>query len=288
MDKVFIVAHKSDGQTNTVKRGVKFAKKLNKQAEVFGYSYEPLPNFDDYVPAVTPLNQNAILEKDKKRIEEILERMGAEDVPVHSLWNKYLYEHVAKISVEQQFSMIIKGVHNSDRLTPTDWHLMRHTRVPVLFLNDNEEFKSDNILLALDLSSKSSLKQALNQKIIHVGKNLAKACGLTLHIAHVVRMPTLVNDLDLINNQMRIDKAKHRLLPQLQEIGIAESEFHVAAGDPEICLYQLSCALQAKYLVLGARQRKGFFGYVIGNTAEAILSKIQSNIVVVPVEDAET
>lgn len=285
MDKIFIIANKADGQTNAIKRGVNFAKKLNKQAEVFGYSYEPLPDFDDYVPAVTPLNQNAILKKDQQRIEGILEKMGAEDVIVHSLWNKYLYEHVTQYSVEQHFSMIIKGVHNSDRLTPTDWHLMRHTCLPILFLNNEKEYKSKNILLALDLTSKSEMKQKLNQKIINQGQKLAKACDLVLHVAHVIRMPTLMNDLDLVNNQLRIEKTKQKLFPQIASLGLSAEQFHVTAGDPEICLYQVSCALKAKYLVIGARQRKGILGYVVGNTAEGVLSKIRSNILVVPIQE---
>jgi nucleotide-binding universal stress UspA family protein len=43
--------------------------------------------------------------------------------------------------------------------------------------------------------------------------------------------------------------------------------------------------LKSKYFVIGARQREGLLGRIIGNTAELVLERMRSNVLIIPADD---
>ncbi|WP_299804410.1 hypothetical protein [uncultured Shewanella sp.] len=51
-------------------------------------------------------------------------------------------------------------------------------------------------------------------------------------------------------------------------------------------IYHLACKHKVRLLVvLGAVQRQGLYAFVVGNMAESILSRIRSNVLVVPARE---
>ena len=285
MDKVYIIAQKADSQSDAVIQGVKLALQLQMAPEVYAYSYEHLPDFDHYIPVVTPVTQAAIVKKAKKAVEQKLAELGAEQIPVQSLWCKHLYEHASETAHQQGFKLIVKAIHASDHFLPTDWHLIRHTKVPVLFLSDKPQQTGKDVLVAVDLGSNSPVKQKLNKAVVAKGRELAAATGGKLHVVYVSRMHVVINDLDLVDNATVAAAARKRFADELAALNLPDEQIHVVAGDPELCLYELSCRLKAQYFVIGARQRQGILGHVIGNTAEMVLSKMRSHILVIPAFD---
>lgn len=287
MEKVFIIAQKFDDkaqQADAVVQGVTLARQLAMSPEIFAYSYAYLPDFEHFVPAVTPVTKAAIVKQAHQEVAERLADVDGQEIPVHSLWHKHLYEHACEYAAEQEFSLMIKAVHDSDRFMPTDWHLIRHTQMPLLFLKP-QSTAEQTVLVALDLGSKSPIKQQLNKAALAKGRALASACGGDLHVAYVCRMHVVLNDLDLVDNRTVAVNARERLADELAQLDLPPEQIHVLAGDPEMCLYELSCRLKSRYFVIGARQRKGILGHVIGNTAEAILSRMRCDVLVVPAFD---
>lgn len=178
--------------------------------------------------------------------------------------------------------MIIKGIDNKEHYLPIDWHLIRHTQVPLMLLCDNPLNKANTILMAVDLDASNPQKKSLNDLVVEQAKMLANATGAELHLAHVIRVPPILRDMDVINIHEVIESAHQKHADKLKVLGLAPENIHLIAGDPELCLFELSCRLKSRYLVIGARQRQGLLGYVLGNTAEAILSRMRSNVLVVP------
>lgn len=282
MNKVFIVAQHGDASTDTITEGIKLATMLKKQAEVFAYCYEYFAGFEYYNPRLAGIAQQAIMKHREDEVREQLDRNDANAVPLHLVWSKSLYEHVCHHSARHGFDLIIKGIHHKDHYLPTDWHLIRHTKVPLMLLCDNPLNKANTILMAVDLDASSPQKQLLNELVLEQGKLLAHATGAQLHLAHVIRVPKILRDMDVINIEEITDSAHQKHAEKLKALGLAAENIHLIAGDPELCLFELSCRLKSRYLVIGARQRQGLLGYVLGNTAEAILSRMRSNVLVVP------
>lgn len=282
MSKVFIVAQQGNAHTDTISEGMKLANVLNKQAEVFAYCYEYFSGAEYYNPRLAAVAQQALMKRREEEVREQLKHIDASEIPLHLVWSKSLYEHACHHSARHGFDMIIKGIDNKEHYLPIDWHLIRHTQVPLMLLCDNPLNKANTILMAVDLDASNPQKQSLNDFVVEQAKMLANATGAELHLAHVIRVPPILRDMDVINIHEVTESAHQKHADKLKALGLAPENIHLIAGDPELCLFELSCRLKSRYLVIGARQRQGLLGYVLGNTAEAILSRMRSNVLVVP------
>lgn len=285
MDKVFIISQKEQQQADAIATGVTIAKALDKSAEVFAYSYESFSGKEHYNPRLAAVAKLQIMKQSSSEIEAHLHSLKADDVPVHTVWTKDLFEHACNYSIRHGFDLMVKAVHNADHYLPMDWHLIRHVKIPLMLLCDNPLNRANSILMAVDLGSDNMVKQQLNQSVIAHARKLAQATNSALHLAYIIRVPKVLRDMDLVNTRTLIKEAYQRYQPQLAEMDLAQDHIHILAGEPDLCLYELSCRLRARYVVLGARQHRGLLGLVVGNTVEAMLSRIRSNVLVIPADD---
>ena len=285
MDKVFIISQKDEQQADAIKAGVTLAKALEKHPEVFAYSYESFSGKEHYNPRLAAVAKLALMQQRRTEINQHLEQLKLDDVPVHDVWSKDLFEHACHHSIRHGFDLMVKALHHPDHYLPMDWYLIRHVKIPLLLLSNNPIARANTILMAVDLGSNKPLKKQLNQCVISQAKMLAKATNCTLHLAYIIRVPKILRDMDLVDTRTLIKDAYQRYQQELAEIGLPQDQLHILAGEPDLCLYELSCRLKSNYVVIGAMQRRGMLGYVIGNTAEAMLSRIRSNVLVIPADD---
>lgn len=278
MSKLFIIEPQEAAQTDVIAKGVELAKQLAMQPEVFAYCYEYLPDN----PVLFGSAPQQIMDHKRRELAEQMPQHNAASTPVNVVWHKHLAEHAAAHSVEHDFKMIVKGIHSSDSLCPTDWHLARMTKVPLMFLTEQPLVHGRSVLMALDLDTLKPEKLALNQKVLQHARQLAEVNGGELHLVFIVRVPRLLRDLEIINTQELVKEAYQRHQIALNEIGLPKDHVHFICGDPAICIYQLACLLKSQYVVLGANQRQGIAGLVLGNTAEQILQRIRSDVLVIP------
>ncbi len=282
MDKLFIISQKHQQQTDAIKAGVLLAGQLDLQPEIAAYSYESFSGDAYYNPRIAASVRAQVLAQDTASIQQQLSELNASHIAFNSMWCKNLFEHACEYAHPDEYAMIVKSIHESAHFLPMDWQLIRHTKVPLMLLSNNPLNRAKSILMAVDLGSNNTSKQALNQAVITQAKKLADATGYELHLAFVIRLPKILRDMDLVNSRTLIKDAYQRHSEELQQIGLDKDHQHIMAGDADMCLFELSCRLKAQYLVMGARQRQGIMGHVVGNTSESILTRIRSNVLVVP------
>ena len=282
MDKLFIISHKHQQQTDAISAGVLLANQLGLHPEVVAYSYESFSGDAYYNPRIAAAARAQVLAKDKTIVQQLLDKLDARNVPFTNMWCKNLCEHACEYVHPSEYAMMLKSIHESTHFLPMDWQLIRHTKVPLMLLSNNPLNRVKSILMAVDLGSNNSSKQALNQAVITQANRLAAATGYDLHLGFVIRLPKILRDMDLVNSHSLIKEAYQKHQQVIDEIGLDRDHVHIMAGDADMCLFELSCRLKAQYLVMGARQRQGILGHVIGNTAESILTRIRSNVLVVP------
>ncbi|WP_028108658.1 universal stress protein [Ferrimonas futtsuensis] len=280
MSKILIVAPRDDDQFDALAKGVELAQTLQMDAEVVGYCHESMPTTDGMTQELVESIKNRLMSDLDDKLHTRLSQLGG-GVPVTVRWAKYLAEDVADLA-DQGASMIVKSYRKSDHLLPTDWHLIRQTRVPLMLFTDNHRARAQDVLVALDLGSKSDAKQMLNQQLLHHAKQLVKATGGELHLAYVVHLSRVIRDLEVVDTRQLVKDVYRNNALLLESLGLPKDQVHVMVGDETQCLPQLANKLQVGYFVIGARQRKGILGYVMGNTAEEILSKMHSHLLVVP------
>jgi nucleotide-binding universal stress UspA family protein len=285
MDKVFIIAQMEQAHTDAIASGLLLAKQLNKNAEVFAYSYAYFSGPESYNPRLVSVAQKQLMDQREAELKQHLVDLKGEDIPVHMVWSKYLFEHACHHSIRHGFDLMVKAAHHADHYLSTDWQLIRHTRIPLLLLTSNPLTKGNATLMAVDLATHDPIKQQLNSVVVAYGKQLAEATGTKLHLAFVLRVPKILRDMDLIDTHALVKKAYKDHQKQIAQFNMDPECIHIIAGEPELCLFELACRLKSEYFVIGARQREGLLGRIIGNTAELVLERMRSNVLIIPADD---
>lgn len=278
MGKLFIIEPHESAHTDVITKGLQLARMLQKSPEIFAYCYEYF--YGD--PIIYEEAKQQLQQHKQQQLLERLQQLDAGDVPLHVVWCKYLHEHACEYAANEGFDLIVKGIHASEHMLPTDWQLLRTTKVPVMLLTQNPLQRGNSVLMALDLDTENPQKQQLNQQVLQHARTLAEATSGQLHLAYILRVPRLIRDLEVLNVQQLVKDAYRRHQLTLAEIGLPKEQIHIISGEPDLCLYQLACRLKSDYLVMGVRQRKGLMGWMLGNTAEQILLRSRSDVLVIP------
>ncbi len=285
MDKVFIIAQMEQAHTDAVAAGIKLARLMDKHAEVFSYSYAYFSGAERYNPRLAGVAQKELMNQRQTQLQQELSSLGEDSIPLHMIWSKYLFEHACHHSMRHGFDLMVKAVHHADHYLPTDWQLIRHTKIPLLLLTDNPLHRGNCTLMAVDLGTHDPIKQQLNEVVIAHARELADATDTELHLAYVLRVPRILRDMDLLDTRTLVKQAYKEHQEEIERLNMPAEHVHIVAGEPELCLFDLACKLKCRYLVIGAKQRQGLLGRMIGNTAESVLGRMRSNVLVIPADD---
>lgn len=285
MDRAFVVAQPKDAKTDTLKDGLEIASALGMKPKVLAYCHAYFSGAEYYNPRLAGAAKQELLKQRQGEVAAHLDALGHSDIQHETLWSKTVHEHAVEAASKGGFSLMVKGIDGAEAPEPSDWHLIRNTRVPLMLLTENPLARGRCVLMAVDLGAESEDKQLLNRLVLSQGQKLAEALGLPLHLACVVRVPTILRDMDLVTPQEILKAAHDRYQDTLAQTGLPAEQIHLVTGDPELCLYQLSSSLKAKYLVIGARKRQGLFGAMIGSTAEAIVHRVRCNLLILPPDE---
>ena len=190
-----------------------------------------------------------------------------------------------------------------DRLFGSDdMHLLRKCPCPVWLLKPGVARRFRNILAAVDVDDAHSpeeleLRLTLNDQVLQLAASLAVAEFARLHIGHAwdaigvdsLRGGFLRNlkaQLDLYFEQVRLHRKDNldRLLQRLvSDVGpeVLEIKPHLVKGAPREAIPALASAVEADLVIMGTVARTGIAGFIVGNTAEMILSQINCSVLAV-------
>jgi len=181
----------------------------------------------------------------------------------------------------------------------TDMHLLRKCPCPVWIVKPgcNEAFQ--HIMAAVDMDSYDDSKGGLNRQIIELASSLARAEACHLHIAHAWSRPYSnllgFNDIgvsfDHMNDWTEEVKESHQswfnhLIERfsLKQLFDSKLDMHLVQGEAEDTVSQLVKEHHIDLLVMGTVARKGIEGFLIGNTAENIISGLHCSLLAVKPE----
>jgi|SRR5690554_489263 len=138
-----------------------------------------------------------------------------------------------------------------------------------------------HILVGLDLSRGCS-------EILHKAAILARACGASLTVAHVIEPLTFAYggdmpiDLSEVQDQLQV-KAEQELLRLIKEIDYPIEQEHVLVGQPANELHLLAKQLNADLIAVGSHGRKGF-ALLLGSTSNSVLHGASCDVLAIRVE----
>jgi nucleotide-binding universal stress UspA family protein len=190
-----------------------------------------------------------------------------------------------------------------DRLFGSDdMHLLRKCPCPVWLLKPGAPTRFRNILAAVDVDDDQHLQelevqQALNDQVLQLSASLAAAEQARLHVGHAwdaidagsLRGRLLRSfdmHLDHYNEAVRqyrqenLDRLLQRLTPDLRSVSL-EIQMQLVKGAPREVIPSLANAVDADLVVMGTVARTGIPGFIVGNTAEMILSQVNCSVLAV-------
>jgi nucleotide-binding universal stress UspA family protein len=180
-----------------------------------------------------------------------------------------------------------------------DMHLLRKCPSPVWIVKPGSDGPFQNIMAAVDMDSSDDRKELLNQQIIELAASLAREEASKLHIAHAWAAPysnlTSFNDHVSTTYNMEswvedVHMSHKSWLTKLVESYASKQPFgskpdvHLIQGEAGEVIPQLVKQKNIDLLVMGTVARTGITGFLIGNTAENIISRLNCSLLAVKPE----
>jgi universal stress protein E len=187
----------------------------------------------------------------------------------------------------------------------TDMHLLRKCPCPVWLMKSSMAEHYRKILAAVDFDpfDNKPAEDALNRQILEMSGSLALSESCELHIVHVWqaygesslrsgRAQQPEADVDAYVNEIRV--IHQRLLDELvaqivdkagkEVVDYLKPKVLLAKGFAKDVIPELVNAYQIELVMMGTVGRTGIPGFLMGNTAETILNRIDCSVLAIKPE----
>ncbi|TWU22286.1 Universal stress protein E [Novipirellula galeiformis] len=161
--------------------------------------------------------------------------------------------------------------------------LLRMCPCPVWLLKPEVHGPFDQVLAAIDLDTEDKVHQNLNRNILELAFSIAAREDAQLHLVSVwglwmeEPLRKRMGD-DTVDRLVGMQEAKVRqALDDLLQAPWAEDthvHVHLERGDPAEVIRAVADQIEADLIVMGTVCRTGVPGFLIGNTADSIISEL--------------
>jgi universal stress protein E len=287
MAKVLIIADLK-GRGCATPRGLELAAKLGLDADVAAITYASLKSLNVKASEHAAIKKRLLEEREQvvgERVERY--RQEGQKVNLKVVWEKDVDKWVKKACGRGGYAAVVKTGSNTGSLvhTSTDWQLLRECPAPVLIVAEKKWHRTRPVLVTLDLGTKLAEKKALNRKVLKTARILAEALGVELEIIAAIEVPTLLQDLDLVDPVAYTREAREAMQPHIEELAAAcelpEKAFHVKRGPVEKVITSRAAKVRAQIVVMGTVARKGVKARLLGNTAEKVLRHMKTDVLAI-------
>lgn len=284
MGKILVIADQK-GSAIATGRGLELAARLGHSVEVYAFIYAPLGRLDLSAPEKSSLKQRLLDEREVEVQAQIdkLARAG-QKIKLKVVWQKDVADWVTAHCSKSHYEMVVKTGRRSESITntSTDWQLLRSCPAAVLIVAEKKWRRTRPVMAALDLSSRVAAKKKLNAAILAQASALAAAMDEELYIISAVEVPTLLDDLDLIDSRSYVADAKKAMQPHIKALArqfdLPLKAFVVKRGPVEKVIASQAAKHRAQIVVMGTVGRKGVRAKLIGNTAERVLGHLKTDV----------
>ncbi len=305
--KILVIADSAEENSTAIIRAIELAE--TNQAEVTLIDVvQEIPGGMQMAVVALPYDQliNMVVTEKRETLEKIVaaRRDGNVAVAIDVLKGKPFLEIIRKV-IHDDYDLVIKTEDHISGVGKilfgsTDMHLMRKCPCPVWITKSDADKRYRRIIAAVDNDPDEPLTGDLNQQILDMSFSLALSESSELHIVNAwyyayetfLRSPQTGLSEDEIDEMIESEYAARKAwLKQLvakfgaalgkQAVDFVEPVLHVAKGDPSVMVPMLASELGADLVVMGTVARTGINGFLMGNTAETILSQLDCSVLTV-------
>jgi len=211
-------------------------------------------------------------------------------VTTEQAWNDSLHDTVIAVQQAEGCGLVIKQ-HYPDSplkkalLTPTDWKLLRYCPAPVLLVKTATPWAGKVILAAIDVGNSDVEHRSLHHSIIDHGFDIAYLAKAQLHVISAHPSPMLSAADPTFQLKESIEARYREQCQAFQaEFDVDDTHLHIEEGPAVVLIPHMASKLQAAVTIIGTVARTGLTGALIGNTAEVVLDKVESDVLVLKPE----
>lgn len=304
-NNILYVAESSVAQVSALQRAVSLTKSNQAKLTVIDVVPSVVTDFGISQASSTIHDlQTAMLDERRRALESMIEPYREQlDIRLEVLAGKRFLEIIREV-LQNNHDLLIKPAENpayTQRLFGSDdMQLLRNCPCPVWLTRAGEMTKYRTILAAVDfnLFMPDRPDTGLSKYIEEISSSIAISDFASLHFIHAWEAPgealvrswtsstesaaAYVDDMRAMH-----EKAFYGLREQLRaRIGREaydhlNPQFHLRHGAATAAIPATVNEVQADLLVMGTVGRTGIAGWLIGNTAEAVLEQVQCSVLAV-------
>jgi len=206
------------------------------------------------------------------------------------------YLEIVREAMKDEYDLIMKPAKSETTLKSvlfgsTDMQIFRSCPYPVWIFKPTPNLQLRKIMVAVDLLINDEEKNALADKVLQWGRDVAEEVGAELHVVHIW---SLYGELTLrgrsvsggtVDKLVYQEKQEHlRLLNEaLARNGLEQNrpQIHFAKGEATDLILGAVEAVKPDLLVMGTVGRTGIPGFFIGNTADSVLREVNCSVLAV-------
>lgn len=171
--------------------------------------------------------------------------------------------------------------------------LLRKAPCPVWVAKPKAQKAYRNILICVDPAADDEAAQLLTNKLIEIGTSLAQREAAQCHLLAAWSLPgestlnspfvkTPTAEIEALKNNEKVKAAKSfELIQATNKSHLEHCQTHLIYGEPSQAVTDFAQEQQVDLVVMGTLARSGMEGFVIGNTAEAIINQLECSILAI-------
>ncbi|GMG87699.1 universal stress protein [Biformimicrobium ophioploci] len=289
MKKVLVILDKPKHEQIALQRALDFAGKNNVQLHLMSFVYEPMVS----APHMYDVSTDLIAEMKQGRehwMESLRDKYQLPDnTETEAIWYfdiaGWALEHMATHS----YDLVIKTAqkqYGKGGFGSIDWRLIEHAPVPVWLAVNTPWIKREKVVAALDPALDNELHQQLNGRVLAAGGDFASRLDSQLEVAACLPFSGILEELGIAPKPEDHAEKMRAMEPVIQGLldkaGVESSQMHLLAGKPAREINRVVDRNKAKLMIVGRGVREGAGRLLLGNTAERILGRANTDVLVVP------
>ncbi|MCU7938117.1 MAG: universal stress protein [gamma proteobacterium symbiont of Bathyaustriella thionipta] len=253
--------------------------------------------------------QNAIMDKQQQQLENLLSSIG-KTMPISAkVLTGVAFLVLIREVLSKKIDLLIKTADEEDIMDKffgsSDMHLLRKCPCPVWLVKASREGHYKKIMAAVDFDPFDNNREenALNRKILQISTALALADFSELHIIHVwhaygessmrsglAYQPAAYVDAYVdrvrVNHQHCLDALLADVVDKSgkETANYLKPRIHLMKGFAKDMIPKIVKQQEIDLLVMGTVGRTGIPGFLIGNTAETVLNRIDCSVLAIKPE----
>lgn len=223
-----------------------------------------------------------------KLLEEMAEviRQQGFTVSVDARWGKPPYERVIDKVLESKPDLLVQSTRHHERisrmlLSHQDWQLLRFCPCPVLLVKDKPWEENPVVLVSVDPTHANDKPASLDFRLVDVGVSVAKLFKGEVHLFHSAWQVPVSGIYPVIVDE---DVYKEKTADLLEKFDLSDRQLHITDKEIQEALPASAEALKAGIVVMGAISRSRIDRFLVGNTAEKLLDRLEEDVLVVKPE----